>query len=63
MPALDLERPHFSPVFQADGQALRGYGARVVVPNQRSCAMRYVFLWLLGIPIPVLILLAIFKVI
>lgn len=29
----------------------------------RRRAMRYVLLWLLGIPIPVLILLAVFKVI
>jgi hypothetical protein len=32
-------------------------------PNPWRCAMRYVLLWLLGIPIPVLILLAIFKVV
>jgi len=34
-----------------------------MVPKPKESAMRYVLLWLLGIPIPVLILLAIFKVI
>jgi hypothetical protein len=39
---------------------LRG---RVVVANPREARMRYALLWLLGIPIPVLILLYLFKVI
>jgi hypothetical protein len=38
-------------------------GPAFLVPNRWRCAMRYVLLWLLGIPIPVLILLYLFKVI
>jgi hypothetical protein len=34
-----------------------------VVANPREARMRYALLWLLGIPIPVLILLYLFKVI
>lgn len=42
----------------------RGLGPAIrSQPSAESRVMRYVLLWLLGIPIPVLILLAIFKVI
>ena len=37
--------------------------AAPLTPWLRREAMRYVLLWLLGIPIPVLILLAVFKVV
>jgi hypothetical protein len=42
---------------------LAGTRAALTRSNQRREIMRYVLLWLLGIPIPVLILLAVFKVI
>ena len=41
----------------------RGFWGPRTGPNLWRCAMRYVLLWFLGIPIPILILLAIFKVI
>lgn len=37
--------------------------AALLAPWLRRREMRYVLLWLLGIPIPVLILLAVFKVV
>jgi len=58
-----LERSRFCSVFRAIGQAPRGLRGRVVVANPREARMRYALLWLLGIPIPVLILLYLFKVI
>lgn len=54
------ERRQFSAVYQAHG----GRPGCAPQPRyQRREVMRYVLLWLLGIPIPILILLAVFKVI
>jgi hypothetical protein len=58
-PCAGTERLHFSPVYQPLGRRR----AALIGHSQRREAMRYVLPWLLGIPFPVLILLAVFKVI